>query len=230
MSDKQDQTFPVCRAGGKSEKWISLDLIKRYLLLRFFATSQTFPSSDQRLQNHKPGFSPPQIQQSRRLHEVSALCLSAVGYYGPEPSEQSREMQPLWSAIEREAGGRWRWRGDDRPTQRGFQADSDPLRPVALCFVTSLLEHNADANEEPLRNWRRWWDGTLLLMFDTSAPPPPQSHSADPNQVDSPRAKCFPYILRSRTRMDKTCVIKCGVKRRRNEVKHKDFTHLSRNM
>lgn len=45
-------------------------------------------------------------------------------------------------------GGGW-------PTQRGFAAYSKPLRPEALCFVTSLLEHNANANEELLRNQRR---------------------------------------------------------------------------
>lgn len=45
--------------------------------------------------------------------------------------------------------------GGGQPTQRGFQADSKPLRPEALFFVTSLLEHNTNANEEPLRNWRR---------------------------------------------------------------------------
>lgn len=40
-------------------------------------------------------------------------------------------------------------------TQKRFQANSEALRPEALCFVTSLLEHNADANEAALRNQRR---------------------------------------------------------------------------
>lgn len=42
-------------------------------------------------------------------------------------------------------GGGW-------PTQRGFQAYSKPLRLEALFFVTSLLGHNTNANEELLKN------------------------------------------------------------------------------
>ena len=81
--------------------------------------------------------------------------------------------EPMWMAKEREkqeegGGG---CQGEVVPTQREFQGDSKPLRPEALCFVTSLLEHNADANEEALTNQRSWWDGTFLLIFDTSPPP-----------------------------------------------------------
>lgn len=117
----------------------------------------------------------------------------------PKHEEHCRVMGwwPLWMTIDQGAqedgGGGRGCQGGVWPTQRGFQADSKPLRPEALCFVTSLLEHNANANEEPLRNWRRWWDGTLLLIFDTSAPPyHPLPIPSNPKPIQSDIGKVVP--------------------------------------
>lgn len=91
--------------------------------------------------------------------------LTPASFFSGARHHEAERLRALPGDEVGEAGGWWRrwtggWglfgqgafdqhKGDFKPIQK-------PLRPEAFCFVTSLQEHNANANEEEPEEEMRW--------------------------------------------------------------------------